>query len=111
MLTYLFISLIVSLLLFFLFSSMSVMSSLDFITVSTFECGFSSYHFSRYSFSVHYFFLAVLFLFLDLEISLIFFFFFFFGGFYSSIYILFFLIFLLFGLYYEWLQGLVDWSF
>lgn len=38
---------------------------------SPFECGFSSYFFSRFSFSIHYFLIALIFLFLDLELCFI----------------------------------------
>lgn len=66
-----------SLVVFSLFFLCSFTNIKDFYNRSSFECGFTPYHFSRYSFSIHYFFFSIIFLFLDLEISLIFFFFFF----------------------------------
>nr|YP_009351812.1 NADH dehydrogenase subunit 3 [Rhinotergum shaoguanense]AQQ72851.1 NADH dehydrogenase subunit 3 [Rhinotergum shaoguanense] len=40
----------------------------DGLNSSSFECGYSSYFFSHFSFSVHYFLVALIFLFLDLEL-------------------------------------------
>nr|WIL10299.1 NADH dehydrogenase subunit 3 [Nothopoda sp.] len=43
----------------------------DNLTSMIFECGYSSFNFFRYSFSSHYFIIAMIFLFLDLEFCFI----------------------------------------
>nr|YP_009228525.1 NADH dehydrogenase subunit 3 [Epitrimerus sabinae]ALK03788.1 NADH dehydrogenase subunit 3 [Epitrimerus sabinae] len=79
---------------------------------SPFECGFSSYFYSRFSFSIHYFLIGLIFLFLDLELSflmpvLIE------GSF--SIWVktsfVVFLSVLLLGILWEWKEKKLDWTF
>nr|AND96458.1 NADH deshydrogenase subunit 3 [Onthophagus obscurior] len=80
---------------------------------SPFECGFDPKSSSRMPFSLHFFLIAVIFLIFDVEITLLipiimilkisnmmnF-----------NIIIFFFIFILLFGLYYEWNQGALNWT-
>lgn len=79
---------------------------------SVFECGFTSYFFSRFSFSIHYFIIGLIFLFLDLEICYIIPFF---NEDFSSIGISFFfwlfILILILGLIEEWTLELLDWKY
>nr|QGT77315.1 NADH dehydrogenase subunit 3 [Tenuipotamon yuxiense] len=80
---------------------------------SPYECGFDPKGTSRLPFSLRFFLIAVIFLIFDVEITLLL-------PTASIIYlsnifswlstIIFFLIMLLLGLYYEWLQGALEWS-
>nr|YP_010852983.1 NADH dehydrogenase subunit 3 [Tagiades japetus]WGM81162.1 NADH dehydrogenase subunit 3 [Tagiades japetus] len=80
---------------------------------SPFECGFDPKSSARNPFSLHFFLITVIFLIFDVEIALIF----------PMIYtfkmtnlivwsktIIFFLIFLLIGLYHEWNQNMLNWT-
>lgn len=77
-----------------------------------FECGFTSYFFSRFSFSNHYFIIGLVFLFLDIELCIIFPFF---NQSYSSrvsgIIVFLFVRILLIGLLGEWARGALDWAY
>nr|AND96700.1 NADH deshydrogenase subunit 3 [Onthophagus pullus] len=97
----------------FLSSIISKKSFIDREKSSPFECGFDPKSSSRMPFSLHFFLIAVIFLIFDVEITLLipiimimkisntlnF-----------MMIIIFFLIILLFGLYYEWNQGALTWT-
>uniref|UniRef100_A0AAU6PBY1 NADH-ubiquinone oxidoreductase chain 3 n=1 Tax=Destinoides conspicuus TaxID=3137869 RepID=A0AAU6PBY1_9HEMI len=86
---------------------------LDFQKSSPFECGFNSMTMKRIPFSIHFFLIAVIFLIFDIEVVILFpivvvlsF---------SSIYfwfftVSFFFFFLIFGLYHEWYNGILNWT-
>lgn len=77
---------------------------------SSFECGFRSYFNSRFSFSIHYFLIGLVFLFLDLELCIIIPFFN--EGINNLVIILvltFFIFILLIGLIHEWSTSKLDW--
>lgn len=84
----------------------------EFLGSTTFECGFSSYFYSRHSFSIHYYLVALIFLFLDLEVC-------FMLPFLVEdtnnplmwLYVAFFAIVLLLGLIKEWIENKLDWEF
>lgn len=79
---------------------------------TSFECGFSSYYFSRFSFSIHYFLVGLIFLFLDLELSFILpFFRESLGNILIEMSIFFFIFILLTGLIIEWKEGKLEWNF
>nr|APX40908.1 NADH dehydrogenase subunit 3 [Plateumaris sericea] len=81
---------------------------------SPFECGFHPKMAARFSFSLHFFLIAVIFLIFDVEITLLL-------PMILSIKIInmnnfnfifmFFILILLFGLYYEWNQSALTWKF
>nr|YP_009110450.1 NADH dehydrogenase subunit 3 [Clibanarius infraspinatus]CEH27549.1 NADH dehydrogenase subunit 3 [Clibanarius infraspinatus] len=80
---------------------------------SPYECGFDPKGSARLPFSLRFFMIAVIFLIFDVEITLILPLPWILGL--SSIYSwafvgLFFVLILLFGLYYEWCQGALEWS-
>nr|AND96072.1 NADH deshydrogenase subunit 3 [Onthophagus vacca] len=97
----------------FLSSIISKKSFMDREKSSPFECGFDPKSSSRMPFSLHFFLIAVIFLIFDVEITLlipiiltlkI-----------SNIFnlmliIIFFILILLFGLYYEWNKGALNWT-
>lgn len=100
----------ISFLLVFLFFFLSRSNIVNNSSISGFECGFYSYFSSRFSFSIHFFLVSLIFLFLDLEICFIvllfledYDFFFLFLG------IFFIIFFLLIGLIYEWGIGKLEW--
>nr|ALO70624.1 NADH deshydrogenase subunit 3 [Halyzia sedecimguttata] len=81
---------------------------------SPFECGFDPKNSARLPFSIHFFLIALIFLIFDVEITLIL------PFIYSmktssimmvSMNITLFIIILLLGLYHEWNQGALNWSF
>nr|QYC35773.1 NADH dehydrogenase subunit 3 [Vibidia duodecimguttata] len=81
---------------------------------SPFECGFDPKNSARLPFSIHFFLIALIFLIFDVEITLIL------PFIYSlkttkilmiSINITLFISILLMGLYHEWKQGALNWSF
>nr|AND95980.1 NADH deshydrogenase subunit 3 [Onthophagus cf. tragus] len=94
-------------------SIISKKSFIDREKSSPFECGFDPKSSSRMPFSLHFFLIAVIFLIFDVEITLlipiimmlkI-------SNIYNlSLIITFFIIILLFGLYYEWSQGALNWT-
>uniref|UniRef100_A0AAU6PBW2 NADH-ubiquinone oxidoreductase chain 3 n=1 Tax=Complanledra complana TaxID=3078487 RepID=A0AAU6PBW2_9HEMI len=86
----------------------------EFQSSSPFECGFNSISLSRLPFSIHFFLIAVIFLIFDVEILVIFPIVIILVN--SSIYSWFFvssffLFILLFGLYHEWYNGIINWTF
>nr|AND96256.1 NADH deshydrogenase subunit 3 [Onthophagus gracilipes] len=94
-------------------SIVSKKSFIDREKSSPFECGFDPKSSARMPFSLHFFLIAVIFLIFDVEITLLipiimtlkisnminF-----------NIIIFFFIFILLFGLYYEWKQGALNWT-
>nr|YP_009228538.1 NADH dehydrogenase subunit 3 [Phyllocoptes taishanensis]ALK03801.1 NADH dehydrogenase subunit 3 [Phyllocoptes taishanensis] len=98
-------------LIYLLFMMASTKSSWEATAGSPFECGFTSYFFSRFSFSVHYFLVGLIFLFFDLELT---FMMPFFNESLSSLILgqvlLIFIVILLSGLLMEWKEGGLDWS-
>nr|ANJ70227.1 NADH dehydrogenase subunit 3 [Anisosticta novemdecimpunctata] len=81
---------------------------------SPFECGFDPKNSARLPFSIHFFLIALIFLIFDIEITLIL------PFIYSmkitsimtnSMLISLFIMILLLGLYHEWKQGALNWSF
>nr|YP_010320632.1 NADH dehydrogenase subunit 3 [Illeis bistigmosa]UJP68263.1 NADH dehydrogenase subunit 3 [Illeis bistigmosa] len=81
---------------------------------SPFECGFDPKNSARLPFSIHFFLIALIFLIFDVEITLIL------PFIYSmkissimniSLNVFLFIMILLLGLYHEWKQGALNWSF
>lgn len=80
--------------------------------IRVFECGFTSYFYSRFSFSIHYYLVGIIFLFLDLELSFI-------MPFFNErfrceglmIYSWIFICILIFSLLIEWEKGKLEWNF
>lgn len=111
LLYYLSLSIILVLLILTIFSVLRKKSDLESLVTSIFECGFSSYYFSRFSFSIHYFSVALVFLFLDLELCYLLPFFN--SGMSDLRFITIFWLFLLIltlGLLEEWTFGILDWK-
>nr|QBF44148.1 NADH dehydrogenase subunit 3 [Corethrella condita] len=109
-----FIILIISMIVMSLASILSKKSLMDREKCSPFECGFDPKNSSRIPFSLQFFLIAIIFLIFDVEIALIL----------PMIMImktssilmwtltsLFFIFILLAGLYHEWHQGALKWSF
>nr|UEE83291.1 NADH dehydrogenase subunit 3 [Petalocephala eurglobata] len=104
----------VVLVMFFIYFFFGKKVGFDLQKSSPFECGFNSMSVSRLPFSIHFFLVAVIFLIFDIEVVIIFpvvivlk---------YSSIYIWFFvlsffILVLVFGLYHEWYNGILNWTF
>nr|YP_009551277.1 NADH dehydrogenase subunit 3 [Ceratophyllus wui]QAA12292.1 NADH dehydrogenase subunit 3 [Ceratophyllus wui] len=80
---------------------------------SPFECGFDPFSSSRLPFSLHFFLIAIIFLIFDIEIALLLPMILIYS---SSIKLhwlitsVTFILILLIGLYYEWYQGMLNWS-
>ena len=80
--------------------------------LTSYECGFEHHGLSRVPFSIRYFFLTLIFLLFDLEIILLLFFpysFVFSFSVLSILSVVFFVLFLYFGLIYEWKDGRLEW--
>lgn len=80
--------------------------------LTSYECGFEHHGLSRVPFSMRYFFLTLIFLLFDLEIILLLFFpysFVFSFNILSLLAVVFFIVFLYFGLIYEWKDGSLEW--
>nr|ASR18174.1 NADH dehydrogenase subunit 3 [Tricentrus sp. EMHAU-15041605] len=92
---------------------LSKKSIIDMHKSSPFECGFNSMSKKRMPFSIHFFMIAIIFLIFDVEIviilpmittmkfSMLK---------YWGLTCMFFLLIILMGLYYEWMNGLLNWS-
>nr|YP_010593047.1 NADH dehydrogenase subunit 3 [Aparapotamon binchuanense]WAB69714.1 NADH dehydrogenase subunit 3 [Aparapotamon binchuanense] len=103
----------ISFIIMILASTLAKKSITDREKASPYECGFDPKGSSRLPFSLRFFLIAVIFLIFDVEITLLL-------PTASIIYIsnvfswlmtiIFFLTLLLLGLYYEWLQGALEWS-
>jgi len=79
--------------------------------LTSYECGFEHHGLSRVPFSIRYFFLTLIFLLFDLEIILLLFFpfaFVFSFRVVSFLAVIFFVVFLYFGLIYEWKDGRLE---
>uniref|UniRef100_A0AAU6PC22 NADH-ubiquinone oxidoreductase chain 3 n=1 Tax=Funkikonia zheana TaxID=3133676 RepID=A0AAU6PC22_9HEMI len=101
-------------LMFFLCVFFSKKVFIDFQSSSPFECGFNSMSIKRLPFSIHFFLIAVIFLIFDVEIVIIFpiVIILMFSSIYCWFYVIsFFIFFLVFGLYHEWYNGVLTWTF
>nr|WOW98989.1 NADH dehydrogenase subunit 3 [Cixiini sp.] len=92
---------------------MSKKSKMDREKSSPFECGFSAMSSARIPFSIHFFLIAMIFLMFDVEITLML------PISYSSKFLnlkewflssMTILILVLYGLYHEWMNGMLEWS-
>nr|AIA77220.1 NADH dehydrogenase subunit 3 [Megalyra sp. MM-2014] len=91
--------------------------SVDYEKCSPFECGFISMNMAHLSFSMNYFLFTIFFLIFDIELSYVFPMISFFNNIYNNIYFLsswiflsiYFILILLFGVIYEWMDGSLDW--
>nr|YP_010947377.1 NADH dehydrogenase subunit 3 [Prismosticta microprisma]WGO62405.1 NADH dehydrogenase subunit 3 [Prismosticta microprisma] len=106
--------LIISNLMMFLSIILSKKSTLDREKCSPFECGFDPKSKTRIPFSLHFFLITIIFLIFDVEIALILPIMLLFKMVnfltWSSISIFFFMI-LLIGLYHEWNQNMLNWTY
>nr|URC16091.1 NADH dehydrogenase subunit 3 [Pieris extensa] len=98
----------------FISSMLSKKTNLDREKCSPFECGFDPKSLPRIPFSLHFFLITVIFLIFDVEIALIFPIIPSFSM--TNIFIwfktsIFFLIMLLMGLYHEWNQKMLNWTY
>nr|YP_009987498.1 NADH dehydrogenase subunit 3 [Bambusiphaga furca]QBZ37958.1 NADH dehydrogenase subunit 3 [Bambusiphaga furca] len=110
-------SILISMILLFTLMSVSFLiskkSTLDLNKTSPFECGFSKFTSPRLSFSIQFFMIAIIFLMFDVELTLIL-------PFISSFkmmnlyqwmkYSLMITTIILYGLYHEWMNGIIEWS-
>lgn len=92
------------------FSILSVYHNLDSDKLSSYECGFQPFEDARIPFEVRFYIIGVLFIIFDLEIIFLFpwalsFWSLNIAGFYSM---LFFLLLIAVGIYYEWKNGALD---
>nr|YP_010560311.1 NADH dehydrogenase subunit 3 [Euxiphydria potanini]AYV97249.1 NADH deshydrogenase subunit 3 [Xiphydria sp. ZJUH 2008002]UYW35401.1 NADH dehydrogenase subunit 3 [Euxiphydria potanini] len=81
---------------------------------SPFECGFDPFSSIRLPFSLRFYLICILFLIFDVEISILMPFiltFKYLNKFYWMMLFIFFIFILLVGLYYEWSEGSLEWSF
>nr|YP_009364251.1 NADH dehydrogenase subunit 3 [Anaulaciulus koreanus]ARF02894.1 NADH dehydrogenase subunit 3 [Anaulaciulus koreanus] len=95
----------------FMFSSLKVMFNREFL--SPFECGFDPYQTARMPFSLQFFLIAVIFLIFDIEIVILMPLPMSFGLNYPMnhfLVLMIFILILLLGTYYEWLNGALDWT-
>nr|YP_008758087.1 NADH dehydrogenase subunit 3 [Jellisonia amadoi]AGW80401.1 NADH dehydrogenase subunit 3 [Jellisonia amadoi] len=102
-----------SFLIMMLASLLSYKSIYDQEKNSPFECGFDPFSSSRLPFSLHFFLIAIIFLIFDIEIALLLPMILIFSSsikFYWLITSIIFILILLLGLYYEWYQGMLNWS-
>nr|QWW90533.1 NADH dehydrogenase subunit 3 [Matsumuramata muiri] len=92
---------------------LSKKSTLDLNKASAFQCGFSNFSSPRLSFSIHFFMIAIIFLMFDIELALML------PMFISmkmmnslSWFISSWLItgIIMYGLYHEWMNGVIEWS-
>uniref|UniRef100_A0AAU6PBZ1 NADH-ubiquinone oxidoreductase chain 3 n=1 Tax=Dusuna sp. TaxID=3133678 RepID=A0AAU6PBZ1_9HEMI len=111
-----FLIMVIFLLLLIFLGSLFISSKVfyEFHKASSFECGFNSMSIKRLPFSIHFFLVAVIFLIFDIEVVIIFpiivilqF---------SSIYVWFYIVsffitILIMGLYHEWYNGILNWTF
>nr|ALO71004.1 NADH deshydrogenase subunit 3 [Pselaphinae sp. 4 EF-2015] len=105
--------LIISMIMMFLASILSMKSFSDRNKSSPFECGFDPFKSPRLPFSLHFFLIAMIFLIFDIEISLLIPLIYLTNMNSTSYFIIMmiFFIILLVGLYYEWYQGALNWLF
>lgn len=106
----LFISVILSILLFFI-NFFLVVKTYDVAKVTIYECGFDPMEDSRERFDVIFYMIAILFIIFDIEIMFLF------PwaisltgvGFFGYILMIFFLLFITLGFFYEWFRGALEW--
>lgn len=96
----------------FLLSYLIIKKTADQEKVSAYECGFNPFDDARATFDIRFYLVAILFLIFDLEISFLFPWVLVLGdlevyGFCSMV---FFLIILTFGFFYEWYKGALEWE-
>nr|QBZ38205.1 NADH dehydrogenase subunit 3 [Mahmutkashgaria sulcatus] len=93
--------------------NLSKKSTLDLNKTSPFECGFSNFSSPRMSFSIHFFMIAIIFLMFDIELVLMLPMFISMkmmnsiSWFLSSLTIS---MIITYGLYHEWMNGVIEWS-
>nr|YP_009379188.1 NADH dehydrogenase subunit 3 [Kiwa tyleri]ARQ27011.1 NADH dehydrogenase subunit 3 [Kiwa tyleri] len=107
------LTLIITILIMFIASFLSKKMLLNREKMSSYECGFDPKSSARFPFSLRFFLIAVIFLIFDVEIALIFplAFIIQFSNIFSWLFTgSLFIIILLFGLYYEWSQGALEWK-
>nr|UFY98541.1 NADH dehydrogenase subunit 3 [Piophila megastigmata]UFY98554.1 NADH dehydrogenase subunit 3 [Piophila megastigmata] len=107
------IIMLISMIVMFLASILSKKSLVDREKSSPFECGFDPKSSSRLPFSLRFFLITIIFLIFDVEIALILPMILIIN--YSNLLIwsataIIFILILLFGLYHEWNQGMLNWS-
>nr|YP_010230454.1 NADH dehydrogenase subunit 3 [Rhodinia fugax]QSV08495.1 NADH dehydrogenase subunit 3 [Rhodinia fugax] len=98
----------------FLSVILSKKSFMDREKCSPFECGFDPKSFARIPFSLHFFLITIIFLIFDVEIALIFPIIFLFKTVNFFIWMktsIFFFIILLLGIYHEWNQNMLTWTY
>nr|AVJ52389.1 NADH dehydrogenase subunit 3 [Acantholomidea porosa] len=107
------LSLLITMTLMVLCTIISKSSILDWEKMSPFECGFDPMNSSRSPFSIHFFLIAVLFLIFDIEIAIILPIIITMKSTMTMMWIgtiLMFIIILILGLYYEWNNGMLEWT-
>nr|YP_009629417.1 NADH dehydrogenase subunit 3 [Sogatella vibix]AVV32053.1 NADH dehydrogenase subunit 3 [Sogatella vibix] len=92
---------------------LSKKSKLDINKTSPFECGFSNFNSSRMSFSIHFFMVAIIFLMFDIEVAIML-------PMFISLKVmkayqwmltsLTITTLITYGLYHEWINGVIEWS-
>nr|YP_009995265.1 NADH dehydrogenase subunit 3 [Ochthebius remotus]QNP09655.1 NADH dehydrogenase subunit 3 [Ochthebius remotus] len=108
------ITFLISLIVMMLASILSKKTFTDREKISPFECGFDPKSSARMPFSIHFFLIAVIFLIFDIEITLLIplIFILKISNMMSFLYItFFFMMILLMGIYHEWSQGALNWTF
>nr|AWN56415.1 NADH dehydrogenase subunit 3 [Strongygaster brasiliensis] len=104
---------LISMIVMFLASILSKKTLIDREKMSPFECGFDPKSSSRIPFSLRFFLITIIFLIFDVEIALILpiiLILKFSNMMYWTITTIIFIMILLFGLYHEWNQGMLNWT-
>nr|QNP09629.1 NADH dehydrogenase subunit 3 [Ochthebius sp. IBE<ESP> AN104] len=104
----------ISFIVMFIAMILSKKTFMDREKISPFECGFDPKSSARLPFSIHFFLIAVIFLIFDVEITLLIPLILIFKIINMSSFLLisiFFLMILLLGIYHEWSQGALNWTF
>nr|QYA18179.1 NADH dehydrogenase subunit 3 [Isoscelipteron pectinatum] len=109
-----FVIFLISIIMMIMASILSKKSFYDREKNSPFECGFDPKSYARHPFSLHFFLIAIIFLIFDVEIALIIPVISIFN--WSNIFawcytFSFFILILLMGLYHEWNQGALEWTY
>nr|YP_009434625.1 NADH dehydrogenase subunit 3 [Dorcadia ioffi]ATF28039.1 NADH dehydrogenase subunit 3 [Dorcadia ioffi] len=105
--------LLISLIIMYLSTILSMKSIYDLEKNSPFECGFDPFSSSRLPFSLHFFLIGIIFLIFDIEIALILPMIILFNSSIQMYWLttsIIFLLILLIGLYHEWNQGMLNWA-
>uniref|UniRef100_UPI0030FE7B15 NADH dehydrogenase subunit 3 n=1 Tax=Pachylophus rufescens TaxID=3127035 RepID=UPI0030FE7B15 len=108
------ITMLLALIMIIMCSMLSKKTLLDREKSSPFECGFDPLSSSRLPFSLHFFLITIIFLIFDVEIALILPMILIFN--YSNLLVwtitsMIFIMILLIGLYHEWNQGMLNWTY